>query len=131
MIYVTYGLLNDKSFEKMDTDKIDSEMLEILTRIAWVNISKILAKPKSPRDHMDECYKDWKEILFKQIKTYSSDILIFGGTFSHFKNDWEEKFVELPKRHRKENPNYFLHHFPQNNMMVISTCHPSDPLLVN
>ena len=40
MIYVTYGLLNDKSFEEMYAHKIDSEMVEVLTRIAWVNVSE-------------------------------------------------------------------------------------------
>jgi hypothetical protein len=127
MIYVTYGLLNDKPFEKMNTD-IDSEMLEVLTRIAWVNISKILAKSESCGNHIDGCYKYWKEILFKQIKTYSPDILIFGGTFKFFKNDWEEYFGELPKGHKKAPPppHYFLHHFIQNNMRIIYICHPGE-----
>jgi hypothetical protein len=121
MIYVTYGLLNDKLFEEISANEIDSEMIEVITRIAWVNISKVVGKHSSKQEHIKNEYDFWKEILFKQIKIYSPDILIFGGTFEYFKNDWPEYFGGLPPNDKK----YFS--WPLNEMLVISTYHPSYP----
>jgi hypothetical protein len=120
MIYVTYGLLNDVSFEKMITHEIDSEMIEALTRTAWVNISKVRGKSKSEDEDIKKEYAFWKEILFKQIKTYSPDILIFGGTVKFFENDWLELFGEL-----LPDPHYFSKIL--NDMLVILPYHPSAP----
>jgi hypothetical protein len=124
MIYVTYGLLNGKPFEEMNAHKIDSEMIEVLTRIAWVNISKASGKRKSEPKHIKNEYDFWKEILFRQIKTYSPDILIFGGTFCYFKNDWFKHSGVLPPAAK-----YFSKY--QNDGLVISTCHPSYPFRKN
>jgi hypothetical protein len=126
MTYVTYGLLNDKCFEEMNEPKTDfemsvlkpnPEMSEVLTRIAWVNISKASGEPESEKENLKNEYGFWKEILFKQIKTYSPDILIFGGTFRFFENDWKKYFEISPHGN----------HFFQDNMLVISTYHPAYP----
>jgi hypothetical protein len=120
MIYITYGLLNDKSFDEMRMHKIDSEMIEVLTKIAWVNISKASGERTSESEYIEKEYDFWKEILFKQIKTYSPDILIFGGTFKFFKNDWPKHFNgSLP------DDTYFCQN--ENDMLIISTYHPSYP----
>ena len=125
MTYVTYGLLNDKYFEKMNVPETDPEMSEVLTRIAWVNISKVKGKSISAKEHIAENYNYWKEILFKQIKTYSPDILIFGGTFEYFENDWKKLFRVSPPQRRK--------HFSQliDDMIIISTYHPMYPYYKN
>ncbi|MDR2193742.1 MAG: uracil-DNA glycosylase family protein [Treponema sp.] len=118
MIYVTYGLLNEKPFEEMSTHNIDSAMIEVLARIAWVNISKASGEQTSKPERIEKEDDFWKEILYKQIKTYSPDILIFGGTFVYFKNDWPEYFGGLPSDRK-----YFSQY--QNDILVISTYHPS------
>jgi hypothetical protein len=121
MTYVTFGLLYNKHYEEMDSIKNNPEMSEVLTRIAWVNINKTPGKTKS--GDMIKEYNFWKNLLFTQIKTYSPDILIFGGTFQHFKNDWENNFSSLPELKRKNFTKYFI----KNNMIVISTYHPAYP----
>lgn len=95
MINVTYCLLNDKSFE--DGYETDPEKIEVLTRIAWVNINKVTGKLQTDKNHLKNEYNFWKEILFKQIKTYSPDILLFGDTFLFFQEDWKKEFGCLPR----------------------------------
>ena len=121
MTYVTYGLLYNKYYEEMDKIKNNPEISEVLTKIAWVNINKIPGISKS--GNMVKEYNFWKNVLFNQINTYSPDILIFGKTFHHFKNDWKTYFTDLPELKSKNFTKYFI----QNNMIVISTYHPSYP----
>jgi hypothetical protein len=113
MAYVTYGLLKDKFFEEMPQE-ITPEMLEVITRIAWVNISKTVGPKSSKKEDLKKKYDFWKEILFEQIKTYLPDILIFGNTFNYFRNDWQKHFSQY-----------------KNKWKEIKTCHPSYPFREN
>jgi hypothetical protein len=133
MTYVTFGLLNNKYLEEMNDLENDTEMLEVLTRIAWVNISKALAKHTSPDEHIVGEYNYWKEILFKQIKTYSPDILIFGGTYKKifeekcWEKDWKEYFGISPQVVPKETRR--IGYFFQNDTLVIRVDHPTYPYM--
>ena len=127
MAYVTYSLLNNKLYDEINGLENDTNMNEVITRIAWVNISKISDTSKSEKEKLEMAYKFWRDILFKQIKTYSPQVLIFGGTFSHFNKDWKKYFGYLPKRNMETFNKYFFHYFVQNNMLIISACHPTEP----
>jgi hypothetical protein len=105
MTYVTYAILNNKHFHEMNDIKNDPNMLEILTYIAWVNINKIPSFSRS--GNMVNEYKFWKNVIFKQIKYYEPRIIIFGGTFQHFHNDWEEYFNYKPMLKNKNGTKYF------------------------
>jgi hypothetical protein len=123
MIYVTYGLLNDKSSEEMDLHKINSEMVKVLTRIAWVNISKACGKSNSPNEHIAKEYNYWKEILFKQIKTYGPDIIICGNTLPYLSMD--NFFEKMRRKTFGPNPKNRYCYYPLKDRLYINTYHPA------
>ena len=128
VIYVTYSLLNNyKTYNEIEKEKkrpeIALKMVEVLQRIAFVNVSKECRGNKTTNmDELEKLYNErWKEILFKQIKTYSPKILIFGGTFKLFIKDWKENFgSDCPK-------DWEINYFFQGDMLIVPTWHPSFP----
>jgi hypothetical protein len=126
MTYVTYSLLFNKLYEEINGLENNQDINNAITKIAWVNISKIPDTSESKKAEIEKHYKYWKDILFKQIKTYCPQILIFGGTFSHFEKDWKENFGNLPKRNKKQFSNYFFHYFDQDGMLIIAAGHPTN-----
>ena len=48
--------------------------------IAYVNIGKMPGKTTTSDEHLSKLYRDWKDILFKQIDLYAPDVIIVCGT---------------------------------------------------
>ena len=59
-----------------------------------IKLSKMPGYNKSVKSNIEQCYIQWKPILDKQIETYAPDIIIFGNTFDHFKNDFKIRGLE-------------------------------------
>lgn len=87
IIYSMYGLKYGKLWDDMDWIRDDKSMANILQEIAYINVSKIPNMPHSNDGYISECYERWKSILFEQISVYNPDVIIFAGTFKHFKKD--------------------------------------------
>jgi hypothetical protein len=126
MIYMTYSLLNNKEYKEINKPVTDLEMSGVLKKIAWVNVSKECKGNKETKEYkLKIFYERWKEILIKQIKTYSPDILIFGGTYGlfkeEFKEDWKKYYGALPLE------NFQGNYFFQGDMLVVPTLHPAYP----
>lgn len=48
--------------------------------VAYVNIGKMPGKTTTSDAHLSKLYRDWKDILFKQIDLYDPDVIIVCGT---------------------------------------------------
>lgn len=91
IIYITYGYLHGLMWKDMNWIRDDKDMANVLENIAYLNVSKMPGYSKSDWKKINEGYSIWKTILEKQIKLYEPQVIIFGGTFSHFKNDYEAR----------------------------------------
>ena len=95
IIYVMYGYLNGYKYDDMDYISNQLEMAKVMQCIAYINVSKMPAPPISTPSHVRRCYNQWKPILYKQIETYTPDVIIFGNTFAHFRHDFEKCGLEV------------------------------------
>lgn len=88
IIYSTYAVLNNiDSFDKLDQSKRYSLYSKYLKNIAYINVQKMPARKSSNFKDINSAYESDAPILKKQIDLYNPDVLIFGGTFRHFKNE--------------------------------------------
>jgi hypothetical protein len=90
-----YGYLNGYKYDDMDYISNQLEMAKVMQCIAYINVSKMPAPPISTPSHVRRCYNQWKPILYKQIETYTPDVIIFGNTFAHFRHDFEKCGLEV------------------------------------
>jgi hypothetical protein len=118
MAYVSYAILNDCDLQNIFKTK-NSDLLEAIKSIAYINISKIAAKSRSPQDLSDK-YKIWKDVLLKQITIYDPNIIICGNTLQYFLNDIEYD-TGIKKSIGMNNHNYYIF----NNNIYLNVYHPS------
>ena len=65
----------------------EPEMAQCLNEIVLVNVNKMPANHRSNDTDIALKYEYWKPILFWRLKQYDPQIIIFGNTFQHFKDD--------------------------------------------
>lgn len=91
IIYVTYSIHNNfKLFEK-STDEISKnpDRINILKKIAFINLKKIAGTTVSKHQEIKKAYNDNRDIISLQIETYNPDIIICGGTMCFIAKDLE------------------------------------------
>lgn len=72
----------------------DPSIVNVLQKIAYVNIKKIPGGATSNNNKLQEFYEKGKEIFFKQLEVANPDIVICGNTLRYFKNDLQLKSLE-------------------------------------
>lgn len=121
--YITYGILNHKKWDDMPWIRDKKEMMNVLKRIAYINISK-MPGDKRLKCNLSEAYQTWKEIILKQIKVYNPQILIFGNTFHLVKDDLIGEDVEPEIKEEVQNGVY-LHVYEIENKKIFDAYHPN------
>lgn len=94
IIYVMYGYQHGLMYNDMEYIRDNKDMANVMQRIAYLNVSKMPGYSTSNKNNIEHCYTQWKSILDRQIETYDPDVIVFGYTFEHFKNDFEKKGLE-------------------------------------
>lgn len=80
--YASYSIQNGiDSYAELPwiTDKPEAYEKAVRS-IAYVNIGKMPGKTTTSDAHLSKLYRDWKDILFKQIDLYAPDVIIVCGT---------------------------------------------------
>jgi hypothetical protein len=95
MIYISYGILNGFISMKDIPNIKEEKVFETLKSIAYINIKKLPGTSTSKSEVIEKAYQSNKELLFRQIKLYNSDIIIGGGTLQYFLKD-----LDLKDEHR-------------------------------
>lgn len=113
---VVWCILNEK---KKNDEQINlKQAFQMFNSIAIMNISKMPNLTLSDNSYISKCYDLWKPILLEQINLYNPDILIFGNTFSHYRNDifndWQVP-LESVREHRP---------FTRNGKLYLNWYHP-------
>lgn len=88
LIDVTNGIFNDLQWrEDLRPPKYNSDTIDILKKIAFINIKKTAEKPLVHDEGLNDYYKLFRNILLSQIKEFKPDIIIFCSTFDYFRRD--------------------------------------------
>ncbi|MDE6695676.1 MAG: hypothetical protein K2K25_02240 [Muribaculaceae bacterium] len=88
LIKILYGLRHhletSKRIELCDMKDVNQKMLDDFKKTAYINICKV------PYDHEDDDLNEqaelWRDIVKQQVKLYSPDVIIFGGTYDIIKD---------------------------------------------
>ncbi|MGB4776085.1 MAG: hypothetical protein WBP45_12980 [Daejeonella sp.] len=121
MIYVSWSILNNfSSWDYIPNVETDPTILNTLENIAYINVKKLPGYKTSSSLVIEDAYKQYKEILLKQIEDYNPDIIIGGGTLHHFFSDLG--FTREQMQQSENTPYYIL----KNNKIYIDTYHPAN-----
>lgn len=88
--YITYSIFN--GFPKWSGIRYvteDQRVKEAIKRIAYINVSKMPALPRSGGTDFGSAYRENRDLLHKQINGVQPDVIIGGGTLHLFFNDWQ------------------------------------------
>ena len=89
-IAYTSGILADDAFDRYESMPWLSEtpeLCKVLRRIAYINTGKMPGGLRTSGDRLLACYSEWRDVLWKQIKLYDPDVLIFAGTLDVYAKD--------------------------------------------
>ncbi|MBP7497640.1 MAG: hypothetical protein KA792_08265, partial [Bacteroidales bacterium] len=118
IIYVTYSILNNYCpWEKLEWITDDTTMIDILKKIAFINIKKIPGGERTYEPAVWWDYEKNKEIVLKQINYYKPDIIICGNTLRYLLKDLqinEKDLVQL------DSVKYII----RDNTIIINAYHP-------
>ncbi|MDD3876368.1 MAG: hypothetical protein PHT69_07080 [Bacteroidales bacterium] len=117
VLYCSYGILSDFKTSESIPLIYKEEVFSIAEYIAYINVSKMPGESESEDENISKGYERFKEILKKQIDSYSPDIIIFGNTLGYF----DKNFFQLNEETKKYIPN-------ENNRVYYET---SDRLYIN
>lgn len=88
IIYVTYSILNGfKQYDDLDNISEKLEMIDILRKIAFINLKKVPGESTSVHSVIKKAYETHKYIILQQIHLCNPDIIICGGTMSIISKD--------------------------------------------
>jgi hypothetical protein len=118
MAYISYAIIKNCHLQDVFKAK-NTDLIESIKSIAYINLNKIAAKKRSPID-MSPLYNIWRDVLLKQIEIYDPNIIICGNTLQYFLKD-----IDFSKGIKKtigmKNRNYFLYQ----NKIYINVYHPA------
>jgi len=104
IIYTSYAILNSNigCYDDMDFIADDPSMVDVLQKIAFINVSKFPGDTTSKDSMISKIYNENKEILLEQIRVFDPDIIIGGNTIHNFVSD-----LGLEEKHRNYNEYIF------------------------
>jgi hypothetical protein len=96
IIYVTNAILNNLSWnDELYHPSYKPEVIDNLKKIAYINIKKTGGGSSANHKEIQTYYEFSKTLLHNQIKEFSPNIIIFGGTFKFFQNDFDLEFDDF------------------------------------
>jgi len=104
IIYTSYAILNSNigCYDNMPFIHEDPSMIDVLHKIAFINVSKFAGGTTSKNSIISKIYNENKEILLEQIRVFDPDIIIGGNTIHNFVSD-----LGLEEKHRNYNEYIF------------------------
>lgn len=122
LIYTVYGILNGFVHREEMPNIRNQEVFQVLKQFAYINVKKI------PNHIARMVFKDVKSsaktnmpLLLKQIKVYSPDIVILGGTMKFFRHSLSLNAIPNGS---VGSVNYYLA-----DRLYLETYHPSNTIL--
>lgn len=121
LIYITYGLFNNKRYEEMNYISDDKSMAEVLKSIAYINTNKMPALKQTNDSELQTKYEIWKPVLFKQIEVFNPKVILFANTFKLYKDD----LVGDSCQPIYISPNGSVYAYVKDDIILIDAYHPN------
>jgi hypothetical protein len=121
---ITHNILTDEHIRAKDLP--EKQIREELSRIAYINVSKMPAFKQTSEAELAEKFKIWKETLLMQIELYSPDVIIFGHTFNLF----DKADLGITEDYEYQDDDSWLNVYRKNDkkksILIVDTYHPAN-----
>lgn len=125
IIYTSYGLLNGfKQWDDIEYIDDNNSVADVLKDIAFINISKFPGGSTSNEKDLEENYQIFKNIVLKQIKEFSPQIIICGNTCKFIEEDLDLSDMEFVKEDA-------IWYYLSSKRIVIDAWHPAQRQLTD
>ena len=121
LIYITYGLFNNKRYEEIDYIRDDKNMAEVLKNIAYINTNKMPALKQTNDMELQANYEIWKPVLLKQMEVFNPKVILFANTFKIYKKDLVGEFCQPTYT----SPNGSVHAYLNEGKILLDAYHPN------
>lgn len=121
LIYITYGLFNNKRYEEMDYIRDDKSMAEVLKSIAYINTNKMPALTQTNDSELQANYEIWKPVLFQQMEAFNPKVILFANTFWLYKKD----IVGQSCKPTYVSPKGYVHAYVKDGKILLDAYHPN------
>jgi len=117
IIYTSYAILNGfKKYDDLEFIDKDLTMLNVLKKVAIINVQKFAANTSTNNNDITAAYKEHSKILLEQINTYNPHIIIGANTLSNFIDD-----LNLKEYYKYDEYDYWI----KDNKLYINAGHPA------
>ena len=118
--YVMYGFRHGLKWDSMEWIRNRPSMMDELKALAWINVRKMPAHTSSADGGFKDKYERvWKTIVGEQMRVFDPKVMIFGYTFSCFREDWKDSLVD-----RKDLSNEWATIYKMDDKYLVDTYHP-------
>ena len=125
IIYTTNGVFTGEDWDSMGNFHQDQSIIEVLQKVAYINVKKVPGGSNADWNLIKEYYSENKTALHQQIQLINPEIIIFGGTYNFFDDDFFELFGEL-EAHVENNS---LHIYQNKDYLLLNAYHPNNRVI--
>lgn len=121
---ITHNILTGENIKAKDLS--EEQMRAELSRIAYINVSKMPAFKQTSESELAEKFKIWEETLLMQIELYSPDVIIFGHTFNLF----DKADLGITEDYEYQDDDSWLNVYRKSDkkksILIVDTYHPAN-----
>ena len=125
IIYTTNGIFTGEDWDSMGNFYEDESIIKVLQRVAYINVKKVPGGSQADWNLIKEYYSENKNALHQQIQLINPEIIIFGGTYNFFDDDFFELFGEL----ESDVENNSLHIYQNQDYLLLNAYHPNNRVI--
>lgn len=125
IVYATNGIFTGEDWDSMGNFNEDQSIIEVMEKVAYINVKKIPGGSDADWNLIKGYYSENKIALHEQIKLINPEIIIFGGTYNFFDDDFFEFFGELETNLE----NNSLHIYQNNKYLLLNAYHPNNRVI--
>ncbi|SFB90591.1 hypothetical protein [Kaistella jeonii] len=125
IVYTTNGIFTGEDWDSMGNFYEDQSIINVMEKVAYINVKKIPGGSLADWNLIKRYYSENKIALHEQIKMINPEVIIFGGTYNFFDDDFFNSFGEL-----EENvENNSLHIYQNKNHLLLNAYHPNNRVI--
>lgn len=122
IVYTTNGIITGKDWDAMGNFNEDQSIIDVMQKVAYINVKKVPGGSQANWNLIKEYYSENKVALHEQIKLIDPEVIIFGGTYNFFDDDFFELFGELEANLE----NSSLHIYQNERYLLLNAFHPNN-----
>lgn len=126
IVYTSYGILERKKWSEIKYIKDDPAIVEVLEKIAFINIKKNPGGSSSNDRELEEYYYKYRDIVKKQVMNFKPNVIIGGNTIKFLKEDLGKWYPNLKYNKYIEGTDLGISISNDENVIVFDARHPQN-----